>query len=89
MPGSAPDQGWNRAKAVTTSDTADLTNSANQPVLAQAIYVGGAGNVALMMPDGVTVTITAPPVGSIIPIKAKRVMATNTTATALVALWDE
>jgi hypothetical protein len=88
VPGSAPDQGWNRAKVVTPSDTVDLTDSANQPVIAQALYVGGAGNVVFVMPDGVTVLVTAPPVGSILPIKFKRINATNTTATLLVALWD-
>ena len=68
-------------KAVTPSDTILLT--------CRAIYIGGAGNIALSV-DGVTpsVVITAPPVGTILPILLEqgRVMATGTTATAIVAL---
>jgi hypothetical protein len=58
-------------------------------VSCRAIYVGGAGNVAVS-PDGTTAStvITAPPVGTILPIELNegRIMATNTTATNLVML---
>jgi hypothetical protein len=68
-------------KAVTPSDTT-LVNC-------RAIYIGGAGNIALSI-DGATtaVTLTAPPVGTILPIElnAGRIMSTNTTATLIVAL---
>lgn len=66
------------AKAITPSDT----------VLQQwsGIYVGGAGNVAVTMESGDVVTFTAPPVGTILPIRVIRVMATNTTATLLIGL---
>ena len=72
---------WNTSQytdavAVTTSDTADN--------YFQALYVGGAGNVAVVTEGGTTVTFTAPPVGTILPIRTKKVMATNTTATLLV-----
>jgi hypothetical protein len=69
------------AQAVTTSDTT--------PVTCRAIYVGGAGNVAVKTSASATaVTFTAPPVGSILPIliDGGQIMATNTTATLLVAL---
>lgn len=72
---------YGSAQAVTTSDTA--------PVNCRAIYVGGAGNVAVKTTSGATaVTFTAPPVGSIIPvlIDGGNIMATNTTATLLIAL---
>lgn len=66
--------------AITPSDTTRVT--------CRAIYVGGAGSLTLS-PDGTTagVVITAPPVGSIVPIELNegRVMAA-TTATLLVAL---
>lgn len=66
--------------AITPADT-DLTNVVN------ALYVGGAGNVAIMAADdSAAVTLTAVPAGSIIPIQCKRVMATNTTATGIVGL---
>jgi len=72
-------QSYRRAAAVTTSDTADNPG--------MALYVGGAGNVALITEGGDTVTFTAPPVGSIIPIRFTNVKATGTTATLLVRLW--
>jgi hypothetical protein len=68
-------------RAVTTSDTTLIS--------CRAIYIGGAGNVAIS-PDATTAatTFTATPVGSIIPIDLTqgRIMATNTTATLLIAL---
>lgn len=69
------------AFAVTPSDTTSIN--------CRAIYVGGAGNVAVKTSAGATaVTFTAPPVGSIIPvgIDGGMIMSTNTTATLLIAL---
>jgi hypothetical protein len=64
--------------AVTPSDATVLDFS--------AIYVGGAGNVAVRLKsDGTVLTFTAPPVGSTILIAGDRVMAA-TTATLLVWL---
>lgn len=71
-------QTFQGASAVTPSDTADN--------YAEAIYVGGAGNVTVIDELGVTTTFTAPPVGSIIPIRTVKIKATLTTATLLVAL---
>ena len=71
---------YGSASAVTVSDTT--------PVVCRAIYVGGAGNLSVQMgPGAATVVITAPPVGSILPLAIEngRIMAA-TTATALVAL---
>jgi len=58
-------------------------------VLAQfpRVYVGGAGNVAVQDTAGNTVTFTAPPVGSMLPVRVSKVMATNTTATLMVLVW--
>jgi hypothetical protein len=67
--------------AVTPSDTT-LINC-------NAIYIGGAGNIAISTSATATaVTITAPPVGTILPISLNggRIMSTNTTATNIVAL---
>lgn len=68
--------------AVTPSDTT-LINC-------KAIYVGGAGNVAVKSgsPGASAVTFTAPPVGTILPINLDQgfIMSTNTTATLLIAL---
>jgi hypothetical protein len=75
---AAPAKQW---RAVTPSDTVNL------PAGCRGIYVGGAGNVALVGDDNVAVTFTATPVGTFIPCGARRVNATNTTATLLVALY--
>lgn len=64
--------------AITTSDTVDQQYS--------AIYIGAAGNLSVVMEDGSTVTFIAPPVGTILPIRVRRVRATLTTASSLIGL---
>jgi hypothetical protein len=66
---------------LTPSDTVDISNG---PV--RAIWVGGAGNVALVTLAGTIVTFAGCTAGSILPVMASRIMATNTTATNLVGL---
>ena len=68
------------ALAVTPHDTNPLT------FVTRFIYVGGAGNVTVITEAGDTVTFTAPPVGTFIPICATHVKATGTTATLLIAM---
>ena len=67
--------------SLTPSDTVDLTN------LTKALYVGGAGNLVAVSISGEVVTFTAVPAGTVLPIRVKRVNATGTTATAIVALY--
>lgn len=67
--------------AVTPSNSTDLTN------VTRALYVGGAGDVVAVRPDGTAVTFVAVPAGTFLPIRCVRVNATNTTATNIVALW--
>lgn len=67
---------------VTPNDAADLTDGATK-----GIYVGGAGNLRVITANGETVTITAVPVGSILPIVVTRVLSTSTTATNILALY--
>lgn len=72
---------WNAA-AVTPNDSADLAQTA------RALYIGGAGDVKVdMASDGSAVTFVGCLAGSILPIRAERVYATDTTATNIVALW--
>ena len=53
----------------------------------QALYVGVAGDVALAAGEtGSAVTFTGVTAGAILPVKGKRVMSTNTTATNIVWL---
>lgn len=68
------------AVAVTKSDTT-LVNC-------RALYVGGAGDVAIIgYDDTVAVTLSAVPAGTLLPIACQKVMSTNTTATLIVALY--
>jgi len=66
------------AKTITTNDTVLQAYS--------GIYIGGAGNLRVIMESGDDVLFTAPPVGTILPIRVTKVMATNTTATLLIGL---
>ncbi|WP_295174434.1 hypothetical protein [uncultured Brevundimonas sp.] len=73
-----------RAAAVTPSDAADLTT------YAKALYVGAAGNVRVLTvggEDGDAVTFANHPVGWL-PVQVRRVLATGTTATQIVAAFD-
>jgi hypothetical protein len=74
----APAQDW---AAVTASDSAAL-----DPI-PSAIYVGGAGDLAVKSEAGDTVTLVGVTAGSVLPIRPQYVMSTNTTATSIVALW--
>ena len=65
----------------TPSDTVDLNFKT------RALYIGGAGNVAILNALGVAVVFIGLPVGAILPIVTGRVMLTNTTATNIVALY--
>lgn len=67
--------------AVTASDSTIIN--------CRAIYVGGAGNLALSISSTASaVTFTGVAAGSVLPIQLDqgRIMSTNTTATAIVAL---
>jgi hypothetical protein len=73
---------YNDARAITTSDTVNLPGN-----LTDAIWVGGAGIVVAVFPNDNTVNFTCV-AGSVLPIRVKRVNATTTTATLLVALYS-
>lgn len=68
-------------EAVTKSDTSELTK------VARALYVGGAGNVAVVTAEGDTITILGVTAGTLLPLMVKQVMSTNTTAENITALW--
>ena len=70
----------NHAETVTPHDTTELTT------VARALYVGVAGDVAVLMNDDSTATFVGVAAGSFLPIRVKRVNSTNTTATSIVAL---
>ena len=71
---------YRSAVAVTTSDATIIPTT-------DALYVGGAGNIAVTMKNGDTVTFTGVPVGTTLPIAVTQVKATSTTATLILALY--
>ena len=71
-----------RLIAVTPSDSTDLAD------VAKAVYVGTGGDVSIIAAGDTTAVVLKNLLsGSLIPVRAKRVMATGTTATNLVALY--
>jgi hypothetical protein len=67
--------------AVAPSDSVDL------PHETRGIYVGGSGDLALLLVDGSAIVLAGIVGGSLVPVRATRVKATNTTATLLVGLY--
>ncbi len=81
--------GYNKFAAITTSDTVNLPPppGTSAPRLPDAVYVGGAGTIALVDSVGIVTTLTAPVVGQVLPISPFRINATGTSATLLIALY--
>lgn len=71
----------NDASAVTPNDSADLGSTS------RGLYVGASGDVKIDTAEGNTVTFTGLAAGIVHPIRAKRVYATDTTATNIVAVY--
>jgi hypothetical protein len=74
---SAPVRFW---KAVTPSD------SVNLPAGVRRVYATGAGNIAMVDPDG-TVGVFAFAAGEMKEIGPVRINSTSTTATGIIALY--
>lgn len=68
------------AFAITPSNTVPL------PQQVRGVYVGGSGNLRVLMVSGVQVDFTGVLAGAVYPIRLSQVMATGTTATGLVGL---
>lgn len=72
-------QNFSHAEAVTPSDST--------AVAFDALYIGGAGAVAVVLADdSVAVTFAAVPAGTLLRVRAIKVMSTNTTATLILGL---
>jgi hypothetical protein len=72
-----PEQG----AAVMPDDASDLA------AVTRALYVGGAGDLAVLMPDGTPLLFGAVAAGTLLPLRVRRVLATGTSATRIVGLW--
>ena len=70
------------AVAVTPDDSNDLAS-----VPTYGLYIGTTGDVKVDMADGSTVTFSGLKGGIVYPFEVKRVYATDTTATDIVALY--
>lgn len=79
QPGSAMVGPVTGAAAVTPADGSDLDRTA------RALWVGVAGDVVVVLQDGSEVTLKG--VQGLLPAVVKRVKATDTTATDIVALY--
>lgn len=72
--------------AVTPSDATDFRTLAGVSTTVRAIYVGGAGNLAVTFVNGNVVTYTGIATGIFHPFTGVvKIMATNTTATLIIA----
>jgi len=79
---------YNVAEAVSTSDTVNLTRYTARKQFTNAIYCGTAGTVTVVFENDSTAQFTAV-AGGILPVAVKRINATGTAATLIVALWRE
>lgn len=81
------DVGYRFAITATKSDTVNyMPNRGESVPIADALWVGGAGIVQLVLEDDSVVPITAT-AGSLIPVRSKRVNSSSTTATVMTALF--
>lgn len=70
-----------QAFAVTKSDTTVF------PRPTKALYVGGAGDVAVLLADDTSpVVFSAVPAGTFLPVRVSKVLSTGTTATLILGL---
>jgi hypothetical protein len=78
------------ALAVTTSDALNLVPPNGDTAKAtRALLIGATGTLKVDMADGSTVTMTIPATatGVLLPIAVKKVYATGTSATGIVAFY--
>jgi hypothetical protein len=78
---SAPISSATSGETVTKSDTVEFAR------VSRAIYVGGTGDVVAIMADDTSLTFSAVPAGTLLPIRCKRIAGTSTTATLMLALY--
>jgi hypothetical protein len=68
-------------EAVTLSNTQELVN------VSRGLYVGGGGDVSVLMLDGSTGTFIGVVAGTILPIRVRRVNLTGTTASNMTSIY--
>lgn len=78
---------YNLTLAIVPDDTTNLAQWTTRQLLTSAIYVGVSGDVVTVADSGDATTWKAVPAGTFLPIAAKRVNGSGTTATSLVACY--
>jgi hypothetical protein len=77
-----------RAAAVTPSDTVNIPSvSGGTNDEGCILYIGGAGNIKVLTIGGDEVVFASVPAGTTLQVRVRRVFATGTAATNIVALW--
>ena len=79
-----------KAKAIVTSDTENISYSSTSGKDGCLVYVGTATagqTVKVLTVSGDEITFTNPRQGEVLPVFVKRVFATGTNATNLIAIW--
>ncbi len=76
---------YTAARPITIDNTANIAGPNRD--LTDAIYCGGAGIAQVVLQDDTVVPFTVV-AGQILPVAAKRVNSTSTTASLLVALYQ-
>lgn len=78
----SPASDWTRPMtggfAITPSDSTNFT------YIARGVYVGTGGNVVVVFMDDTSATFANVPSGAVLPVMAKRVNSTSTTASNLI-----
>lgn len=69
------------AVAIVPDDDGELA------VVTRALYVGAGGDVAVRMHDGSQVTLVGVPSGTMLPLRVRGVLASGTTADAILGFW--
>mgnify|MGYP006275357839 CR=1 FL=1 len=69
-----------------SSDVAEVAAGDTLPAASRAVYVGGAGDLSVVMESGAAATFASVPAGALLPLKVTEIAA-STTATAIVAIY--
>jgi len=73
--------------AITAGLTYTIYSQTDNPSNGCVLFAGGAGDINLITVDDDTVLFKGIVAGQFLPVQVKRVKATNTSATDIVALW--
>ncbi len=73
--------------AITAALTYTIYSQTDNPSNGCVLFAGGAGDIELITVDDDTVLFKGIVAGQFLPVQVKRVKATNTSATDIVALW--